>query len=213
MAQFECDLIVLAGGASRRMGVEKALLETRDGTSLLRHSIERLSGLVEGQTIVVADDPSLASRANRPSHVQQVADDYPDGGALGGLATGLARCSGWAIAVACDMPLVDPNLFAALAALTEGAGGPWDAVVPESGCRPQPLHALYHRRCLPAIEDLLQRGGQRFVEFYDAVGVRYVDESWLRDIDPELHSFVNVNTPEDWQRALALMERDPIECR
>ncbi len=215
MTHFNCDLIVNAGGASRRMGADKALLAVPPKeTPLIRHVIERLSGLVSGETFVVANDPTLASKADLPSHVHLVLDNYPGAGALGGLATGLAHCSGWAIAVACDMPLVKPEIFAAFAAFTESphentgddALTPWDAIVPRCEGRPQPLHALYHRRCLPAIEALLAEGGRRFVHFYDEVHVCYVDEPILRQIDPELHSFINVNTPQEWQRALELIE-------
>jgi molybdopterin-guanine dinucleotide biosynthesis protein A len=215
MPQLKCDLIVNAGGASRRMGADKALLAVPPNeTPLLRHVIERLSVLVSGETFVIANDPALASKAELPPHVHLIADDYSGAGALGGLATGLARCSGWAIAVACDMPLVEPELFAAFMALVEGSDGnpdgdgdsPWDAVVPRCDGRPQPLHSLYHRRCLPAIEALLAREGRRFVHFYDDVRVCYMDEPALRQIDPELRSLVNVNTPQDWQIALEQLE-------
>ncbi len=213
MDQFKYDLIINAGGSSRRMGADKALLAVPpDDTPLVRYVCERLSGIVTGQTLVITNDPLLAAKAGLPSSVRLIPDDYPGAGALGGLATGLARCSGWAIAVACDMPLVDPRLFASLAGLTECIGGPdgdrpWDAIVPRSGGRPQPLHAFYHRRCLPAIVSVLDRDGRRFVDFYDAVAVRFVDEPALRQIDPDLLSFVNVNTPEEWQRALAQIDR------
>jgi len=215
MPELKCDLIVNAGGASRRMGADKALLKAPpDGTPLIRTVIERLAGSVSGETFVIANDPALASKAGLPLHVQVVPDDYAGAGALGGLATGLVCCSGWAIAVACDMPLVDPRHFAAFAELVELPGEDpgadtdhqLDAIVPRCFGRPQPLHALYHRRCLPAIETLLENGGRRFIHFYEAVRVRYVDESILRQIDPELHSFLNVNTPDDWQRAIELMQ-------
>ena len=53
------------------------------------------------------------------------------------------------------------------------------------------------------MEALLASGNLRIVNLYDAIRVRYVDEPELRQIDPDLRSFFNVNTPEDWQRALA----------
>ena len=132
------------------------------------------------------------------------------------LATGLALCSGWAMAVACDMPLVSPALFSALAALAletddagahagEEGGRPWDAVIPTTEGYPQPLHALYHRRCLPVMEALLAEQNLRIVNLYGSICVRYVGEPDLRRIDPHLHSFINVNTPEEWERALALL--------
>jgi len=204
------DLIVNAGGSSRRMGIDKALLlvPPRE-TPLLRHIIERLADIGNGQTIVVANDPTLGVRAGLMPDVRQVNDGYGDTGALGGLATGLACCAGWAMVVACDMPLVNPQLFASLSLLTEQGENSdneaWDAVVPLTDGHPQPLHALYHRRCLPAIEAALQRGDLHVTAFYDAVRVRSVPECELRRIDPKLHSFFNVNRPEDWQTALTLL--------
>jgi len=204
---MDIDLIVNAGGASRRMGMAKALLPVPPaGTPLLRHIIERLSGLVSGRTVVVANDPTLVAATGLAPSVRQLPDRYPGAGALGGLATGLGLCSSWAIAVACDLPLVNPRLFVALANLTEEYGQPWDAIVPVTDGYPQPLHALYHRRCLPAMEALIEEGNLRIVDLYDAVRVRYVTEPVLRRTDPELLSFFNVNTPEEWRQALAILE-------
>ncbi len=217
---FECDLIVNAGGNSRRMGVQKALLPVPpDETPLLRHVIERLSGLVSGQTYVIANDPMLSLKARLPESVVQVPDHHPGAGSLGGLATGMAHCTGWAMVVACDLPLVSPELFAALFALTgesedvclaagEEDDQVWDAIVPRTEGYPQPLHALYHRRSLPAMQTLLAQRDLRIVNLYETIRVRYVDEPELRLIDPDLRSFFNVNTPEDWQRALSIMPND-----
>jgi len=209
-----CDLIVNAGGISRRMGMDKALLAVPPhGTPLIRHVIDQLSGLVSGQTFVIANDPSLAAKAGLPPSVHQIPDRYPGAGSLGGLATGLALCSGWAMVIACDMPLVSPALFAKLAALTgetgvtKACGKVWDAIIPTTEGYPQPLHGLYHRRCLPAMEAMLGQGNLRIVNLYGSIRVRYVDEPELRRIDPDLHSFFNVNTPEDWQQALLLMSQ------
>ena len=77
-------------------------------------------------------------------------------------------------------------------------GEDWDAVVPVVAGRPQPLHALYHRRCLPAVEAALQTGERRMDSFYPQVRIRFVTEDEVRPIDSELRSFVNVNTPEEW---------------
>lgn len=209
------DLIINAGGASRRMGMDKALLPVPPhGTPLVRHVYERLAGLATGQAIVVANDASLANKAGLPPSVRQLGDRYPNAGALGGLATGLALSTGWAIAVACDMPFVDPALLTLLAVLIaepgekksgEDDGQGWDAIVPLTEGYPQPLHALYHRRCLPAMTTLLVQGNLRIVDLYDAIRVRYVSEEELRRHDPELRSFTNVNTPEEWQQVLAMM--------
>ena len=103
--------------------------------------------------------------------------------------------------VACDLPFVQAAVFAHLCAIaTEQAGGGdrWDAVVPVVGGYEEPLHALYHARCLPAITARLAAGARRVISFMPDVRTCYVDEAALRAIDPELRSFVNVNTPEEW---------------
>jgi molybdenum cofactor guanylyltransferase len=81
----------------------------------------------------------------------------------------------------------------------------YDAVVPEIAGLVQPLHAVYRKRCLAAINAMIAQGEARLVQIVDAVSVRKVGERELRAIDPDLRSFINVNTPEDYQRALRLV--------
>jgi molybdopterin-guanine dinucleotide biosynthesis protein A len=69
----------------------------------------------------------------------------------------------------------------------------------------EPLHALYHRRALPAIEAALAAGQRRANSFMPAVRTRYLSEAELRGHDPALHSFFNANTPDEWAQALRLL--------
>ena len=114
--------------------------------------------------------------------------------------------------VACDLPLVNANLFGRLceiAAEEEAGQDRWDAVVPVVDGHEEPLHALYHRRCLPAIEARLAAGQRRVISYMPDVRTRYVQEEELRVIDPELRSFFNTNTPEEWREAMEiLMKRE-----
>ena len=198
-------LILNAGGQSQRMGRNKALLPTPPhGEPLLLHMVRRLAPLQPTRLIVVTNDPGLPAEVNLPPDTLFLPDAYPDTGTLGGIATGLDAAAGWAAVVACDLPLVSADLFARLAEIAaEQKDGTdrWDAVVPVVGGREEPLHALYHRRCLPAIAARLAAGQRRVTSFMPDVRTRYVQEEELRPIDPELHSFVNVNTPEEWERA------------
>lgn len=204
------SLVINAGGESRRMGEPKALLPVPpSGKPLLRHILDQLTPLVTGVTVVVLNDQQLVDALRLGEKVQIVPDAFPDGGPLGGIASGLRFCPGWAIMLACDMPLVKPALFRYLCSLTragttlDNAG--WQAIVPVVGGLPQPFHALYHRQLFPILEKKLAAGERRAASFLDEVATRWVPEAELRPLDPALHSFVNVNTPEEWAAACALL--------
>jgi molybdopterin-guanine dinucleotide biosynthesis protein A len=203
------SLVINAGGQSRRMGAAKALLPVPpDGTPLIAHIAARLASLATDPLVVVTNDPALAQAAQLPPSTIFVADAYPDTGTLGGIATGLQQARGWALVVACDLPLVSAALCAMLAKLADEQADEqdrWDAVVPVVDGYEEPLHALYHRRCLPAIEARLAAGQRRVISFMPDVRTLYVPEGQLRAVDPQLHSFFNTNTPEEWAEATRLL--------
>lgn len=205
------------------MGRPKALLPVPpDDTPLLAHVVARLRGIVAEEIVVVANDPGLADALRLGDSVTWVRDAWPDTGTLGGIATGLQQVTDWGLIVACDLPLVSARLCEHLIALATGGGARegvaegateierFDVVVPVIDGYEEPLHALYHRRCLPWIEARLARGERRVISFFPDVRVRRVEEAELRQHDPNLHSFVNVNTPEEWEAALALLAAEGL---
>jgi molybdopterin-guanine dinucleotide biosynthesis protein A len=199
------------------MGRAKALLPVPPGqTPLVVHVIERLRAVVRPEVWVIANDAQIAAEVTAPNAcgegviVRVQPDNYPGFAALGGIATGLECVSDWALLVACDLPLVNPELCARLAAIAIAAEGlaqndRWDAVVPLVDGHDEPMHALYHPRCLPAIRQLIADDQRRANAFLPNVRTRYVNEPELRLIDPDLRSFINVNTPDEWQAALRLL--------
>lgn len=210
--QYPMSLVINAGGESRRMGQPKALLPVpSDNRPLLAHIIDRFASLALQPTIVIANDSRIRAEAELGDNIQWLADRLPGVGPLGGIVTALAAVEAWAIIVACDMPLLDPALFAYLMQLSdeqdEDGQAKWDAIVPIVDDIPQPLHALYHRRCLPVVESRLAAGERRATAFLPDVRTCHVDEQTLRQFDPHLHSFVNVNTREDWVQALSLLPK------
>lgn len=191
-------LAVLAGGASTRMGRNKALLPVA-GRPLIAHIIERLRPIAN-EVLIIARDPTLYRFLNLPV----VTDRYTGIGPLAGLHAALSAARGDLVAlVACDMPFVRADVFAYLIRLTYDV----DVVMPRLGGREEPLHAVYRRQtCLPAVEAAIAEGKRRLIAFLPRVRVRYVDDHALRAVDSTLQSFVNVNTPEEWEEAKVKIE-------
>ena len=189
--------VVQAGGKSTRMGgTPKALVELGG-----RRLIERVVGVVRevvDDVLIVTNTPDLYRFLDLP----MVADVFVDHGSLGGIYSGLAAASGdAAFTVACDMPF----LSSAVARLVVERAGEADVVVPRAGDQLQTLHAVYGKRCLPAMEARLRAGRFKIVGFFDEVRVLEVPEAEVaRHADPAL-VFMNVNTPEELARARALI--------
>jgi molybdopterin-guanine dinucleotide biosynthesis protein A len=197
-------LVVNAGGQSRRMGSEKALLPVPPANNpLIVYIIERLAGCTSDAVVVVTNQPEVAQVVSKRSDVRVVADRWPKGGALGGVATGLALCRGWAMVVACDMPLVDVALFTKLIALVE-ANPTRDAIVPRTADQAQPFHALWHRRALPVLERCLDENHLGVQAALAQLDVLWVEPPALGLSEGSL-AFSNINTPEDWQHFLAML--------
>lgn len=189
------SVMVLAGGQSRRMGTNKALLELPSGETLIERVLNSLRPLSD-DLVIVNNTPQLYAHLD----ARQVSDEFVGAGPLAGLHAGLqAARHDWAFAVACDMPLVNHRLVRFMAALTEGQ----DAIVPWVDGELEPLHALYSQRCLPAIVDHLQAGHRRMISFLGDVRLRRVEASEIALFDPQGRSFFNANTPEDWQALLS----------
>jgi molybdenum cofactor guanylyltransferase len=181
--------LVLAGGASRRMGRDKAFLEL-EGRPLIRVVIDRVAGVC-AEVLVVAGDAQRYAGQGAPV----VEDRFRGVGVLAGLHAGLQAAShDLALAVACDMPFLNPDLLRAFAGWAEG----FDVVILQGARGVEPLHAVYRRTCLPALEDAIRAGEHRIISFFSEVRVRYVTPEEVVPFDPELCSFRNVNTPEEW---------------
>jgi molybdenum cofactor guanylyltransferase len=194
-------VLILAGGQSTRMGQDKMWLVLA-GEPLVERIARRMLPLA-GEIVISTNQPeAFAGRlTGLPIAVRTVADRYPGAGPLAGLHAGLAVAHyELVLALATDMPFVDPALVAFLA----GLAADHDAVMPlvpspdASTPQPEPLHALYRRSCLPAIEAALAAGRRRAVSFLPQVRVRYVSPDEIRPYDPAFRSFANVNTPEEW---------------
>jgi molybdopterin-guanine dinucleotide biosynthesis protein A len=186
------------------MGTDKRRLRLwgDGGPMLLEHAVIR-AARISDDIVVALNDPEAWS--GLPARL--VRDEVEQSGPLAGLAAGLAVCRHeYALALACDLPLVQDALIDALLAYPR----PYDALAPirpDGGARaprnPQaaePLLAIYRRTCLAAIRDCLQRGARALVALLELVDVRYLPPDIWRRFDPHGASFININSPDDAER-------------
>lgn len=190
--------LILAGGQSKRMGRDKARLPWGDRT-VIEHMIETLRPVTD-EIIVVAKNVASFSHLN----ARIVEDLVLDAHALGGLYTGLTLAEHEQCFVcACDAPLLNPSL---IRFLIEEADG-YDLVIPRTVGGLQPLHAVYSRSALPAIEKRLRRRQWDLQGLVSHLRVKTIETNVLRWFDPTGLSFFNLNTPEDYVMARKTDER------
>ncbi|ERN43138.1 molybdopterin-guanine dinucleotide biosynthesis protein A [Rubidibacter lacunae KORDI 51-2] len=189
--------VVLAGGRSRRMGEDKALLVARD-KPLLQHVCEVAIAVAQPVAVVAAEPERY--RAIVPSGCQLVAEQPGFEGPLVGFARGLAAVRAdadvdWVLALACDLPCLDASAVREwqlqlsalpddrLAFLPRHPEGWWEA-----------LCGFYRGSCLPSLQAYAAAGGRSFQGWLDRCSVA---ELPVRD----RAQFLNCNTPEDLERA------------
>jgi molybdenum cofactor guanylyltransferase len=192
--------ILLAGGKSRRMGFDKRFLQL-DGETLVRRALSVYERLFTEILIVVAEPvPEL----NDMGH-QIVTDLIPNCATLGGLYTGLSVANSRRIfAAACDMPFLSPAVIDYLLQFCDD-----DIVMPKLMSGLQPMHAVYAKTCLPYFKHMMANNIlsiQLVLENHD-LRARLVPEEVLRTLDPQLLSFLNLNTPEDVESARHIVEQ------
>jgi molybdopterin-guanine dinucleotide biosynthesis protein A len=196
--------VVLAGGRSRRLGQDKRALRLASNLTLLETTISRVQSVADDVVVVGARDLITDARPR----VRWIADAVPESGPLAGLVAGLdAIRHEFAVVVACDLPLLNPDLLHALADWPRS----YDLLVPRRADGTlEMLHAVYRVTCRGVARRSLEERRLRLSELADAVAsagliVEMIEERALQPIDPTLSSFFNVNTPVDLQLARRLI--------
>ncbi|REK12081.1 MAG: molybdenum cofactor guanylyltransferase [Planctomycetota bacterium] len=189
--------IILCGGRSSRMGLPKLALPFGPESMLGR--IVRLAGeACESIVVAAAVEQELPPL---PAGVLVARDARPQRGPLEGIAAALAALPDdveAAFATGCDVPLLEPALVRRMFELL----GEDAAAVPNSDGFLHPLAAVYRKSLVDVIEVLLATDRLRAADLFDVVATRRVEESELRDVDPQLDSLRNVNTPGEYVAAL-----------
>lgn len=188
MKRFEMSGIVLAGGAASRIGRDKALLRV-GGQTLIERTCAEMSK-VFSEIIVISNSPDTLAWLE----VAAVVPDIIKGiGPIGGIQTGLHEMANdHGFFAACDMPFLSAEVIRDEIEFFQARV--CDAVVPRWDDRIEPLHAVYGKSCLPAIQSCIDARKRKIIAFYDDVRLQYWD---LRSADKWRRYFHNVNTEAD----------------
>lgn len=196
-----CGGIVLCGGKSTRMGTSKALLPFGPET-MLQRVVRVLGGVVRPIVVVAAVDQTLPVL---PADVIVTRDEHEGRGPLEALRAGLKVLPpdiDRAYVTSCDVPLLVPGFVSQMLEFARE----YDIAVMEIDGFAHPLSAVYHRTTLPHVEALLAESRLRPAFLFDAVKTRRVKPEEVT-ADPELLTLRNLNTREDYEKALAVAGR------
>jgi molybdopterin-guanine dinucleotide biosynthesis protein A len=196
------SLAIQAGGESRRMGSDKALLPFL-GQPLVLRLLSRLAWIAD-EVLVTSNQPE----SYRFLGLTPIPDLLPGLGALGGLYTALSvAMHPYLAVVACDMPFASPEIFLAELAFLRETGA--DAVIPRTEAGTEPFHAVYRAEtCLPHVRAAIESGKRRADAWFEQVNIRYLDTVEILPYDPERLAFFNINTPEELMEAERLARNE-----
>ncbi len=192
-------IAVLAGGQSRRMGRDKALLQL-GGQTLIERVIAAAHPLA--YPCLIVGDPAAYGHLGLPV----LPDRRPKLGPLGGLYTALDATAAPVLLLACDLPFLTPGF---LRHLTDRRG-PHQAVVPYAAAGLQPLCALYEPSCLAAVESAIQADQLGMRSLLHNLSLDLVREKDWRPYDERGLLFANLNAPEEYERAQAALLKPGI---
>jgi molybdopterin-guanine dinucleotide biosynthesis protein A len=186
--QKEMSGVILSGGKNLRMGQNKAFIKI-DGIPIIQRIVDLFQDLFL-EIIIVTNQKELYLHFDAKVYT----DLIPDGGALGGLYTGLFYSSFfYSFVVACDMPYLKRPVIDHLTQAAEG----YDVILPKTQDGLEPLHAVYSRNCIKPILGLLKEGKTRISDVFPFVRVNVVGAHEILPLDPGMESFINLNTPDE----------------
>jgi molybdopterin-guanine dinucleotide biosynthesis protein A len=193
-----CSGVILAGGlGTRYSGINKAFLDMGG-----RRIIDILYGIFASlfhEIIIVTNNPTEYLDFD----AKIVTDIFPVRSSLTGIHTGLFYAAHPFIFVtACDSPFIRKELVELVLSRIEPH---ISVVIPETSSGMEPLFAAYSKNCLPVMEQHIRKDRLKIQRMFNRLKVKKIAESALRSKDPELVSFFNINTPEDWEKAHALI--------
>lgn len=197
------SVCIQAGGASTRMGADKALM-LFNGKPLVDRLLERFLPIAD-EIFIISNIPQNFSGRG----VTIYRDIHEGIGALGGLHSALTHARYDLLAlIACDLPFANPSMISWMAELM--ANPEIAAVYPKPNGFFEPVHAVYRPSiCLPLVENVIARGERRLISWMQGAWVEEIPGEVMARFDPLGRTFFNVNTPEDFYEAELLDRQNP----
>jgi molybdopterin-guanine dinucleotide biosynthesis protein A len=181
------------------MGANKSFVKL-DGKPLIEIVLKKVTDIFENKPVIITNQPDNYQYLG----CDMVGDIFKDKGPLGGIHAGLIHSSTpYIFIVACDMPFIEQSFIQYMAACLAEE----DILIPRNGESVEPLHAIYSKQCLPAIEKHLQAEHRRVQSFFQDVTAAYVDYRELARQNLSGCYFMNVNTMEDLVQAKEYIEQ------
>jgi len=180
---------ILSGGKSTRMKTDKAFLKFGSRT-MIEELIARLEKKFS-KLIIIANDKERYADIG----IEVLEDIMPDKGPLGGIYTTLVKSDSlYNFIFSCDTPFVNLDLVDYMITGTNNV----DIVVPMWRSRFEPLHAIYSKNCVEAIEKQLKNGDLKITNLFSGLNINVIEQEKLERFDLSETPFMNINTPEDY---------------
>ena len=184
------DALILAGGENKRFPITKGFIEM-NSKKILESNIEILNGIFD-RVIISTNNPELCYYLGVP----MVGDVLKHRGPMTGILSVLSIPDVSELFVtACDMPFIKSELIKYIVGKWSER---WDAIVPIFDNKPQPLLGIYSKTIAQNMEQSIKNGERSLKRFLRRINVLYIEENYVRAIDPEGMSFVNINTIDDY---------------
>jgi len=194
--------VILAGGRNTRYPEPKGLIKI-DGFSIIDRNLALLHSIFD-DICISTNSPEIYFRFG----ARLLGDVLASRGPMSGIYTALRNSGGNDVFVmACDMPFPSAGLIKLICEkhLDNGMAGEYDATIPVFGGKPQPLFGVYCRTVINSLEDAIISDKVCLVRFLEDISVFYVDEAEIRSADQDGRSFMNINTPEDYDAVVGRM--------
>lgn len=199
--KYPCTGVILAGGMNTRFsGQDKAFLSV-GGKLIIDHLYSIFNVLFE-DIILVTNNPHKYLGWD----INIVTDLFPVRSSLTGIHAGLFyTLNPFAFFAACDTPFLKRELVETIVnSIEQGV----DVVIPETQAGLEPLCAVYSKECLKPVEQHIIQKKLKVQQLFQKRRVKKIPEKILREKDPDLMSFFNINTPEDLDKANKMMENN-----